>query len=578
MCDHKLNIGAKLQAHLKDNIIVICLTVLALISRISLVTISLGEVDSGNFCNSLQYGYDITLFRPHAPGYPIFIFMAWPLYLITSDCIFSLGMVSAVLGGLVIIPFYLLMKDIGGTALAVAGSLLLIVNPLHWSFSTAMLSDVPSTFFVVLAGYFLYRGISRDWAFLLGCGFMSIAIGVRPANVCIILLLAVPLFLRWKNERTLPVIPMVSGIAVFGIISSLWFFPGVLLGSDDFTAYLGALQKQWSNAVSVGDISQLREPWLIQLFYRVERFAVGYLLVYPWTGSDTKNLVSLLLCVPVILGFIGFVCAWRRVSSDHVFITTWLVTIFYPIFSIHFLPRYGIPYIPVFIILLLLGYRAIWSIYRMKKGSIELMFLLCLDVVLMLYIIKLQEPVSSFEVNPPGEPFYIGLLLILFLVATLWLRMRFQHWYTLVGNVGDNEKVRWVKSSWIMGLSVILVTPYVLVGYTNASISHNINSPGHQLVLDVTRQYSPNESVVCWDNQTHSIFESLAPQFSITGRLGSDALYESYENGEIILLTDRCQWYDEISNNLDLVNIGSYDGASPIWSKAPQITAFLAMK
>ena len=156
MKDLSLSFYTNVVAGLRNNWVLICLTVLALVSRVFLTTISIGEVDSGNFCNALKYGYDISHFRPHAPGYPIFVFMAWPLYLMTTDCITSLALVSAVLGALVIIPFYLLVKTIVDGLIAFIGSVALIVNPLHWTFSEAMLSDVPSTFFVVLSLYFYH--------------------------------------------------------------------------------------------------------------------------------------------------------------------------------------------------------------------------------------------------------------------------------------------------------------------------------------------------------------------------------------------------------------------------------------
>jgi len=578
MEDWSLSFGTKVKVALRDNGVLICLAVLALISRVFLMTISLGEVDSGNFCNALKYGYEISLFRPHAPGYPIFIFMAWPLYLITSDCITSLALVSAILGSLVIIPFYLLLKDIGGKLIGLIGSLALIANPLHWSFSEAMLSDVPSTFFVVLSAYLIYRGRSSDWSFLFGSAFMSIAIGVRPANVCIVLLLIVPLILRWRDENAFPKLLVFKAVGMFAAVSSFWFFPAVLLGSDGLFSYFAALEKQWLNAVAVGDISQLGNPWIIQLVYRIERFALGYLVVYPWTGSDIKSVVSLLLCTPIILGFIGFICAWKRNQSDHIFIIVWLITIIYPICTIHFLPRYGIPYIPVFLIAVLVGYKYLWSLFRMHKGSMELLFLLVLDTVLILYLIKLQEPVGSFEVNPPAEPIYIGLLFLLFLTTTVITRVRFQHWYRLGDNLTIYGGGLSHRLSQFKYFAVVLVVPYVIVGYTNASVAHSMNSPGYQLVLDVTRQYSPEEAVVCWDNQTHSIFESIAPEFPIAGRLKTDKLYDHYHKGFVVILTDRCKWSEDISADLNPAVIGTYVGTSPVWSKAPELKSFASVK
>ncbi len=578
MEDWSLSFGTKVKVALRDNGVLICLAVLALISRVFLMTISLGEVDSGNFCNALKYGYEISLFRPHAPGYPIFIFMAWPLYLITSDCITSLALVSAILGSLVIIPFYLLLKDIGGKLIGLIGSLALIANPLHWSFSEAMLSDVPSTFFVVLSAYLIYRGRSSDWSFLFGSAFMSIAIGVRPANVCIVLLLIVPLILRWRDQNAFPKLLVFKAVGMFAAVSSFWFFPAVLLGSDGLFSYFAALEKQWLNAVTVGDISQLGNPWVIQLVYRIERFALGYLVVYPWTGSDIKSVGPLLLCTPIILGFIGFICAWKRNQSDHIFIIVWLITIIYPICTIHFLPRYGIPYIPVFLIAVLVGYKYLWSLFRMHKGSMELLFLLVLDTVLILYLIKLQEPVGSFEVNPPAEPIYIGLLFLLFLTTTVITRVRFQHWYRLGDNLTIYGRGLSHRLSQFKYFAVVLVVPYVIVGYTNASVAHSMNSPGYQLVLDVTRQYSPEEAVVCWDNQTHSIFESIAPEFPIAGRLKTDKLYDHYHKGFVVILTDRCKWSEDISADLNPAVIGTYVGTSPVWSKAPELKSFASVK
>ena len=578
MTDWYLRITSKVKLGLKDNWVLICLTVVALISRVSLTTMSLGEVDSGNFCNALQYGYDINLFRPHAPGYPVYIFMSWPLYLVTSDCVTSLALVSAILGGLVIIPFYLLLKDMTGNFISVLGSVLLIVNPLHWSFSSAMLSDVPSTFFVVLSAYLVYRGRSYDWSFLLGCASMSIAIGVRPANVCIVLLLAVPIYLRWRDTTVFPKSILVKATVMFAVVSSLWFFPAVFLGSDGFSAFFGALQKQWINAVAVGDILQLSNPWIIQLVYRIERFALGYLVVYPWTGSDIKNLVPLLLCAPVILGFIGFVCAWKKSNGDHVFVTIWLITILYPICTIHFLPRYGIPYIPVFLIAVLLGYQYLWSICRLRKGIMELILLLCLNGVLLLYILKLQQPVGSFEVDPPGEPIYIGLLLLLSVISMVWIRVRFLNRYTSLNNLTVEQEKGTGSFSRLSYLGLFLLVPYVLVGYSNASVAHQMNSPGYQLVLDVMKKYPAEDSVVCWDNQTHSIFESVAPEFPIAGRLTADQLYDRYENGSAVVFTDRCQWFEEISKDLSPMVIGSYAGTSPVWSKSPQLKSFVATR
>ena len=134
---------------------------------------------------------------------------------------------------------------------------------------------------------------------------------------------------------------------------------------------------------------------------------------------------------------------------------------------------------------------------------------------------------------------------------------------------------RWLRLKYI---ALLLVVPSAIIGYTNASVSHHINSPGYQLVIDVTKQYESEGTVVCWDNQTHSIFESIAPQFQIAGRLTADSLYDGYENGLVVVMTDRCQWFEDISVDLNPIVIRTYSGSSPVWSKAPEITSLVAIR
>ena len=210
--------------------------------------------------------------------------------------------------------------------------------------------------------------------------------------------------------------------------------------------------------------------------------------------------------------------------------------------------------------------------------TIELVFLLALGTVLLLYIVKLQEPVSSFEVSTPSQPIYIALLLLLFVTTILLTRIRFQHWYILVGNLKLGLGVVSLILPRFKYIALLLLVPYAIIGYSNASIAHHTNSPGYQLVTDVTEQFSSDNAVVCWDNQTHSIFESLSPQFSIAGRLTPDKLYDGYENGLILVMTDRCQWFEDISDDLNPSVIGTYTGDSPIWSKAPGIKSFVSVK
>ena len=53
------------------------LLLIGVVTRLPFLSVSLDEVDSGNFYNALKHGYDIAHFRPHAPGYPVYLFLGY---------------------------------------------------------------------------------------------------------------------------------------------------------------------------------------------------------------------------------------------------------------------------------------------------------------------------------------------------------------------------------------------------------------------------------------------------------------------------------------------------------------------
>ena len=95
-----------LAAVFKGHVWIWLLLAIGIGTRLPFLSVSLDEVDSGNFHNALKYGYDIANFRPHAPGYPIYVFLGWLFSHVTRDYLTSLTLLSSVLGSLSVIPFY----------------------------------------------------------------------------------------------------------------------------------------------------------------------------------------------------------------------------------------------------------------------------------------------------------------------------------------------------------------------------------------------------------------------------------------------------------------------------------------
>lgn len=277
------------------------------------------------------------------------------------------------------------------------------------------------------------------------------------------------------------------GAAVFFTTSATWFLPAVFLGSEGFADYFGAIHRQWSSAVKVYDIAHLESPWLLNLLYRGERFLVGYYVVYPWTGGDSKTAASLLLIAPWLFGFALFLTSFRFRDPFHLLLAIWLLSIAYPVLTIHFLPRYGLPNLPGFIISSILGYQYLISHLRFHPRRFEVLSLAGFGAILLLYAIKYQPPVNSFESSPPGVEPYIGVMLLLAGLALFlsWHRARFNLPRDGEGSdtkSGASERRAPSIYLWVLSIFLaLLIVPYALTGYRLASLAHNTPQPEREV-------------------------------------------------------------------------------------------------
>jgi 4-amino-4-deoxy-L-arabinose transferase-like glycosyltransferase len=400
---------------------VLALFALALFTRLPLMSISLDEVDAANFRNALTYGYNVPWLRPHPPGYPVYMFMGWIVEGIIGDPLLSLTLISAILGCLTIIPFYFLIRDIAEYKVSAVGSLLFIFNPLVWSLSEAALSDAPSMFFGVLLAWLCYRSRHSDKAFLIACVVASLAIGVRQPNIALLPLLAFPLVYQYLTAKVKRWKLIILGAQLFVITSLAWFVPAVFISSGGLTVYLEAINKQWSTAVRVYDITHVGSPWILNVPYRVERFFLGYFFIYPWAGTDVKTPFTILLLFPWLFGFRLFVASFNFRDPKYLFIGLWLAGIIDSILAIHFLPRYVLPQFPAFVIACLLGYRFLGAELLAHPRRVEIVAIIGIGCMLVSFAIKHQPPVAAFEFSPPVISAVTGIFstlgLMLFVVS-----------------------------------------------------------------------------------------------------------------------------------------------------------------
>ncbi len=559
--------------------VAVFLLLFALFTRLPLLSTSIDEIDSANFINALTEGYDVPQLRPHPPGYPVYVFMGWLLNGVLDSPQRSLTLLSALLGSLAVIPFHSLLREMAGGKIALVGSLLFIVNPLFWSFSEAALSDVPSMACGLLLAWLCYKARHSSWAFLGASVVSSIAIGIRQPNVALLLLLAFPLGYRWLALKQRPWRLAVGGLALFSIATAVWVWLMISVGSDGLADYLAATNKQWATAVKIYDFTQVESPWLINLLIRCERFFFGYFLTYLWTGDDARTPLTLLLVIPWTLGFALFVTGFRFTSPQHIFSALWIGSIGYSVLTIHFLPRYGLTQMPGFMLACLLGYQFLGSSLLRHPRRIEILWAVGIGCLMMLYGIKYQSPVNTFEFTPPPGSYYAGAIFtggIFFLLLGNFISRREPH--TLQPPVAEVPRRgpsldRYPKFV-VAGLALLII-PFAFKGHELASIAHNQPNPSQELVLYVKEHYDNKRITPCWDNQTHSYFQVLIPGAVPTGYWSINDIYAAYNSGNTLVVTDRCLWYEEIDRTIGLKEVGQFSGSSPLWSKTPSIRLYV---
>jgi 4-amino-4-deoxy-L-arabinose transferase-like glycosyltransferase len=159
-------------------------------------------------------------------------------------------LLSAIFGGLLVIPVYLLIRTLLGRNEAIVGSLFVILNPFIADMSAQAMSDVTSVFFVTLAVCLLYFGLTKknNKVILLSAAICGFSVAVRLTN-----LLLFPFFIvvAYINVPQMPnrkafITLFISFMAFFGVIAYL-----PLLFELGFSGFVGFMtQYNASNAVS----------------------------------------------------------------------------------------------------------------------------------------------------------------------------------------------------------------------------------------------------------------------------------------------------------------------------------------
>lgn len=179
--------------------------------------------DGVNLVLGLQH-FDLAAHRPHFPGYPVLLALAWPWTQLGITGAAAIALTSAWVGALAVALLAKLLLERAGAAVALVVGLAYILLPGLWLADATALSDGLGTHAVTLCLVAALRSVEQPrWAFAAaaGCGLL---LGIRASAWPIALGLGaglVVLATTWLARLRL--------VAVAGVAVLVWLVPLTVL-------------------------------------------------------------------------------------------------------------------------------------------------------------------------------------------------------------------------------------------------------------------------------------------------------------------------------------------------------------
>lgn len=202
------------------------LVVISMATRLAFMGRHLEGWDSIDFALGL-HDYDISLYQPHFPGYPVYMFFCWLIHLFTDKDVLALTIPGTVLSSATLVPLYYLVRRMFAEDVAWLAVFIYVVNPLCWLQSEKALSDSVGLFFIVLsAKLFFYASASKVNVLrylISGSVMLGICLGVRLSYFPFVILWLYTLYVLSKSDEAKRMIGY--GVLAFIIGICVWLIP-----------------------------------------------------------------------------------------------------------------------------------------------------------------------------------------------------------------------------------------------------------------------------------------------------------------------------------------------------------------
>ena len=177
------------------------------------------DIDSLRFALSILDSYDISIFQPHLPGYPVFCFIAFIFYSITGSIAVSFSLIGGISTFVIIyISIKVLRYKFHSNSFFVV-SILIILNPMIWILGNRYMPDLMGLAIAISGFYYIICSDSRKGK-CMGFFLAGLLLGVRLSYFPI-LLIPIIINIRLRGDTIYYLASIVAGL-------SIWLFPFIV--------------------------------------------------------------------------------------------------------------------------------------------------------------------------------------------------------------------------------------------------------------------------------------------------------------------------------------------------------------
>lgn len=303
-------------------------------TRLLAVSCTLWDWDEVQFALAVE-NYDASDYRPHPPGFPLFIALAKlvrPFAASDFRALQAITLIAAMALFPVLFFFFRELRFRFETAFS--GSLLAAFLPNVWFYGGTAFSDIPSLVLTVAGCALLLRGIRDERSALGGALVLGLAAAIRPQ--ALLVGCAPGLTLLWKRRRHWPLLLRVLLVGAATIITA---YAGAAIASASVGDYLDAgrkLREYLRHVDSFLAPSRPPLPLLFEFFFlrAIPGGAVGHVLLVAAIGG-------------------AIVSAIRREGHVWLLIATFLPFQLFAwlMLDFHSVGRYGVSFAPMYALL-----------------------------------------------------------------------------------------------------------------------------------------------------------------------------------------------------------------------------------